>query len=43
MDRALTSMRVSLSYITTKEEVDAFLASLKKNIAKLRLKDVKNS
>ena len=43
MDRALTSMRVSLSYITTKEEVDAFLVSLKKNIAKLRLKDVKNS
>ena len=35
-DRAAHSIRISLSYLTTKEEIDFFVESLKKNIADLR-------
>ena len=31
-DRASRSMRISLSYLTTKEEIDIFISSLKRNI-----------
>ena len=34
-DRAAHSIRISLSYLTTKEEIDFFVESLKKNIADL--------
>ena len=36
--RASSSIRVSLSYLTTKEEVDAFIKSFKKNVERLRLR-----
>ncbi len=35
MDRARHSMRISISYLTTKEEIDKFISSLKSNIEKL--------
>ena len=34
-DRASSSMRVSITYLTTKEEIDIFIDSLHKNIEKL--------
>ena len=36
--RASSSIRVSLSYLTTKEEIDLFIKSFKKNIERLRIK-----
>ena len=36
--RASSSIRVSISYLTTKEEIDLFVKSFKKNIERLRLK-----
>lgn len=36
-ERAMHSMRISLSYLTTKEELDQFIASFSKNIDKLSL------
>ena len=35
VDRAVSSMRVSLSYLTTYEEIDKFILSLEENIQKL--------
>ncbi len=35
-DKASSSMRVSLSYLTTKEEIDKFITSLDKNIKELK-------
>jgi cysteine desulfurase len=35
-DRASSSMRVSLSYLTTKEEIDKFISSLDKHIKELK-------
>ena len=37
-DRASHSLRISLSYLTTKDEVDKFLDSFKINLEKLRIK-----
>ncbi len=37
-EKATTSMRISLSYLTTKEEIDIFIKSLKDSIEKLNLK-----
>ncbi len=37
-ERASSSIRVSISALTTKEEIDAFIKSYKKNIERLRLK-----
>lgn len=37
INRAKTSIRISLSYITTKEEIDTFLESFKRNVNELRL------
>lgn len=37
-ERASSSIRVSLSYLTTKEEIDLFIKSFKKNIERLRIK-----
>ena len=37
-DKAGRSIRISLSYLTTKEEIDIFIDSLKKNIDKLNLR-----
>ena len=36
--RASSSIRVSLSYLTTKEEIDLFVKSFKKNVERLRIK-----
>ena len=36
--RASSSIRVSISYLTTKEEIDAFIKSFKKNVERLRIK-----
>lgn len=36
--RASSSIRVSISYLTTKEEIDLFVKSYKKNIERLRIK-----
>lgn len=36
-DRAKSSIRISLSYKTTKEEIDIFLNSLKKSVKRLRM------
>lgn len=38
IERAKHSIRVSISYITTKEEIDNFIKSFKKNIERLSLK-----
>ena len=35
-DKASSSMRVSLSYLTTKEEIDKFITSLDKHIKELK-------
>ncbi|MDD5888024.1 MAG: cysteine desulfurase family protein [bacterium] len=35
MDKAMHSMRISISYLTTKEEIDKFIISLQKNIEHL--------
>jgi len=37
-DKASRSIRVSISYLTTKEEIDIFIESLKKNIDKLNIR-----
>jgi cysteine desulfurase len=34
-ERSSSSMRVSISHLTTKEEIDKFIESLSKNIEKL--------
>ena len=36
--RASSSIRVSISYLTTKEEIDEFIKSFKKNVERLRIK-----
>jgi len=36
--RASSSIRVSLSYLTTKQEIDLFVKSFKKNVERLRIK-----
>lgn len=38
MDRSSSSIRISLSYLTTKEEIDIFIDSFKKNLDKLNLR-----
>lgn len=42
-ERAKSSIRISLSYVTTKEEVEIFIESLKKNIKLLRVVVNENS
>ena len=42
-ERAKSSIRISLSYITTKEEVELFIETLKKHIKALRLINNENS
>ncbi len=42
-ERAKTSIRISLSYLTTKEEIDVFIKSLKKNVGNLRLDNHENN
>lgn len=37
-ERASSSIRVSISYLTTKEEIDSFIKSYKKNIERLKIK-----
>ena len=37
-DKASRSIRISLSYLTTKKEIDIFIESLKKNLDKLKLR-----
>lgn len=41
--RAKSSIRISLSYVTTKEEINIFIESLKKNINNLRMNKYENS
>lgn len=42
-ERAKSSIRISISYITTKEEIDLFIKSLKKHISALRMVTYENN
>ncbi len=42
-ERARSSIRISISYVTTKEEIDTFLVSLKKHINLLRMTQHENN
>lgn len=42
-ERAKTSIRVSLSYLTTKDDIDIFIKSLNKNVDNLRMDNNENN